>query len=309
MTDATSPPAVEIVEVSPRDGLQNEKRTLSTQTKVELIHRAQALGVRRVEITSFVRPDRIPQLADAAAVAAAVRDSGVITSALALNVRGYERAVEAGVQDVNTAVIATETFSQRNSGMSTAEAIAGAGVMRERAIADGVAFTVTVSAAFGCPFEGEVSEQRLGEVMRHVVDLGPDEIALADTIGVAVPSELERRFAMLHDLAPSIPMRVHLHDTRNTAVANAVAAVRSGVTVLDASLGGIGGCPFAAGATGNVATEDLIYLFDRMGYRTGIDLDRAIADAQWLVEQLGIRLTGRLAAVGGFPAKVPAVTS
>lgn len=305
MTDATALPAIEIVEVSPRDGLQNEKRTLPTQDKVELINRAKALGMRRVEITSFVRADRVPQLADAAEVAAAVRECGVITSALALNVRGYERAVEAGVQDVNTAVLATETFSRRNSGMSTADAVAGARVMRERASSDGVAFTVTVSAAFGCPFEGEVSEQRLGEVIRQVVDLGPDEIALADTIGVAVPSEMERRFGLLRELAPQIPMRVHLHDTRNTAVANAVAAVRSGVTVLDASLGGIGGCPFAPGATGNVATEDLIYLLDRMGYRTGIDLDEAIADARWLVEQLGVRLTGRLAAVGGFPARVP----
>ncbi|HVU93088.1 MAG TPA: hydroxymethylglutaryl-CoA lyase [Jatrophihabitans sp.] len=296
------PKRVEIVEVSPRDGLQNEKRTLTTGQKVELIGRAAALGVRRVEITSFVRPDRVPQLADAAEVAAAARGVDVVSSALALNLRGYERAVEAGVRDVNTVVLATETFSERNQGMSIAEAVAGVRTMRERARRDGVSFTVTVSAAFGCPFEGEVTEESLRAVLAQLVDVGPDEISLADTIGVAVPTEMERRFGLLREMAPELPMRVHLHDTRNTAVANAVAAVRAGVTVLDASLGGIGGCPFAPGATGNVATEDLIYLLERMGYRSGLDLDDAIGHARWLVGALGVPITGRVANVGGFPA-------
>ncbi|MFC7496961.1 MULTISPECIES: hydroxymethylglutaryl-CoA lyase [unclassified Nocardioides] len=298
-------PAVEIVEVSPRDGLQNEKKLLPTEDKVELIRRAAELGVRRVEITSFVRPDRVPQLADAAEVAAAVREADIVTSALALNLRGYERSVEAGIGDVNTVVLATESFSQRNQGMSVAQAIAGVAKMREQAKRDGVALTVTLSAAFGCPFEGEVSEQALREILAKLVDLEPDEIALADTIGVAVPAEMERRFGILRELAPSLPMRVHLHDTRNTAVANAVAAVRSGVTVLDASLGGIGGCPFAPAATGNVATEDLIYLFDRMGYRTGLELDQAIDHARWLTDALGVAITGRVASAGGFAAGGP----
>jgi len=202
---------------------------------------------------------------------------------------------------VNTVVLTTETFSRRNQGMSVAEAVAGVATMRERASRDGVWFTVTLSAAFGCPFEGEVREQTLREVLARVVDLGPDEIALADTIGVAVPVEMERRFGIVRELAPELPMRVHLHDTRNTAIANAVAAVRAGVTVLDASLGGIGGCPFAPGATGNVATEDLIYLLERMGYGTGLDLDAAIGHARWLVDVLGVPITGRVAHVGGFP--------
>jgi hydroxymethylglutaryl-CoA lyase len=198
--------------------------------------------------------------------------------------------------------LSTDTFSERNQGMSTAESLAATARLSERAAADGVTLTVTLAAAFGCPFEGEVGEESLRAVLAQLVDLGPDEISLADTIGVAVPTEMERRFGLLHDMAPELPMRVHLHDTRNTAVANAVAAVRAGVTVLDASLGGIGGCPFAPGATGNVATEDLIYLLERMGYRTGLDLDDAIGHARWLVGALGVPITGRVANVGGFPA-------
>ena len=302
-------PAVQIVEVSPRDGLQNEQRILATRDKLELVARARQTGVSKIEITSFVRPDRVPQLADAAEVVAGLGELGelgVTASALALNLRGYERAVSAGIRDVNAVVLASETFSQRNQGMSTSEAVANAKAMRERAEADGVSFTVTIAASFGCPFEGEMPEARLGEVIRWVAALGPDEIALADTIGVAVPTDVEQRFAMLREQAPQLPMRVHLHNTRNTGIANAVAAVRSGVTALDASLGGIGGCPFAPGATGNVATEDLVYLLERMGVPTGVDLDRAIEHPGWVASRLGIPLAGQLAKVGGFPPRSPA---
>src|SRR5580704_9529149 len=224
---------VEIVEVSPRDGLQNERRTLSTADKVELVARARQTGVRRVEVTSFVRPDRVPQLADAAELVAGLAGIDIVASALALNLRGYERAVDAGIREINTLVLTTETFSERNQGMSTAAAIASAAVLRERARAAGVRLTITIGASFGCPFEGEVSDARFAEVLARVCDLGADEIALADTIGVAVPTDIERRFALLHEYAPATPTRVHLHDTRNTGIANAVAAVRSGVKALD----------------------------------------------------------------------------
>jgi hydroxymethylglutaryl-CoA lyase len=295
---------VEIVEVSPRDGLQNERRALSTPEKVELIARARKTGVRRVEVTSFVRPDRVPQLADAAEVVAGLAGIDIVASALALNMRGYDRAVGAGIGEINTVVLATDTFSRRNQGMSTADAIAVAGAMLERARSAGVRLTITIGASFGCPFEGEVSDERFAHVLARVADLGADEIALADTIGVAVPSDIERRFALVHEYAPATPTRVHLHDTRNTGIANAVAAVRSGVKALDASLGGIGGCPFAPNATGNIATEDLVYLLDRMGIASGVALDPAIEHARWVTDRLGVPPAGRLANAGGFPGPV-----
>jgi len=297
---------VEIVEVSPRDGLQNERRSLSISDKVELVTRARKTGVRRVEVTSFVRPDRVPQLADAAELVAGLAGIDIVASALALNLRGYERAVDAGIREINTVVLATDTFSERNQGVSTAAAIAGAAAMRERARGDGVRLTLTVGASFGCPFEGQVPDGRFAEVLARVSELGADEIALADTIGVAVPSDVERRFAMLHESAPATPTRVHLHDTRNTGIANAVAAVRSGVRALDASLGGIGGCPFAPNATGNIATEDLVYLLDRMGIASGVALEEAIEHARWVTGRLGIPPAGRLVRAGGFPRTVTA---
>ncbi|GAB3434826.1 hydroxymethylglutaryl-CoA lyase [Actinophytocola sediminis] len=292
---------IEIVEVSPRDGLQNEDRTLSTADKLELVARAARTGVRRIEVTSFVRPDRVPQLADAAEVVAALADNGVGYSALVLNARGYQRAVAAGIREVTTLVLASDTFSQRNQGMSTAEAIAAVRDIRARGRADGVTVAVTIGASFGCPFEGEVPDERFRAVAAQVADLDADEVCLADTIGVAVPSDIERRFGVLAELAPEVPTRVHLHDTRNTGVANAVAAVRSGVRALDASLGGIGGCPFAPGASGNVATEDVVYTLHRMGFDTGLDLDETIEHARWVTDRLGVPLSGRLGRVGGFP--------
>jgi hydroxymethylglutaryl-CoA lyase len=295
---------VEIVEVSPRDGLQNERHALSTPEKVELIARARKTGVRRVEVTSFVRPDRVPKLADAAEVVAGLAGIDIVASALALNMRGYDRAVGAGIGEINTVVLATDTFSQRNQGMSTADAIAMAGAMCERARGAGVRLTITIGASFGCPFEGEVSDERFAEVLGRVADLGADEIALADTIGVAVPSDIERRFALVHERAPATPTRVHLHDTRNTGIANAVAAVRTGVKALDASLGGIGGCPFAPNATGNIATEDLVYLLDRMGIASGVALGSAIEHARWVTDRLGIPPSGRLVNAGEFPRPV-----
>ena len=293
---------VEIVEVAPRDGLQNEKHLLSTPGKLELIERAYDAGARRIEVTSFVHPERVPQMADAEAVVAGLTPhDDVVYAALVLNERGYDRALSAGIREVNTVVITTETFSERNQGMSVAESVEAVSKIRARAAADGIRVTVTISAAFGCPFEGEVPLETLTRVATQIAAIDADEIVLADTIGVAVPSDVEERIAAVRDVGAHGALRSHFHNTRNTAVANVIAAVRSGVTAIDASLAGIGGCPFAPAATGNVATEDLVYALERMGYETGYDLERAIAGARWIADQLGIEPPGMVARAGGFP--------
>ena len=295
---------MQILEVAPRDGLQNEAVHLSTDDKVELVARAVAAGARRVEVTSFVHPRAVPQLADAEQVMAQVeRVDGVSYAGLVMNERGLDRAVAAGVDEVDIVVVASDTFCQRNQNMTTWEACDTAAGLIARARTAGLFATVTIGASFGCPFEGEVPVARLREVVARVVDAGPDELALADTIGVAVPTQIIDRAGCAIEVAgPGIRSRLHLHDTRNTAVANAVAAFEVGVDTLDASIGGAGGCPFAPNATGNVATEDLAYLFSRMGVDTGLDLDALIGSAQWLEERLGKRLPSALARAGGFPS-------
>ncbi len=293
---------VEIVEVSPRDGLQNESALLATDAKLELVERSYRAGARRIEVTSFVHPERVPQMADAERVVAGLTaHEDVAYTALVLNERGYERALAAGVGEINTVVTATETFGQRNQGMSVAETLAVVSRLRERTASDGLRIAVTISVAYGCPFEGEVPAGVLRDVAARCLALEPDELALADTVGVAVPSDVEERIALVRDADGAVPLRMHFHNTRNTAVANAVAAVRAGVTILDASLAGIGGCPFAPAATGNVATEDLVYTLGRMGYDTGFDLDLAIESARWISDALGIEPPGMVARAGRFP--------
>ncbi|MFI7072945.1 hydroxymethylglutaryl-CoA lyase [Micromonospora sediminicola] len=295
---------IDIVEVSPRDGLQNEATVLTTADKIELVDRAVRSGARRVEVTSFVNPARVPQMADADELMAALpRHDGVRYAGLVMNRRGLDRALVAGVDEINVVVVATDTFCGRNQGMTTAQACDTAAELVRTAGAAGVFTTVTVGAAFGCPFEGEVPLSRLREVLARVRDAGPDELALADTIGVAVPSDVTDRLALAREVTESrTPLRLHLHDTRHTGVANAVAAVQAGVATLDASIGGAGGCPFAPAATGNVATEDLIYLFDRMGQPTGLDLGTITSTASWLEGRLGKQLPGALLRAGPFPA-------
>ncbi|MEO7007048.1 MAG: hydroxymethylglutaryl-CoA lyase [Terrimesophilobacter sp.] len=293
---------VEICEVSPRDGLQNEAELLATADKVELVERAIRAGARRIEVTSFVHPKRVPQMADAEAVMAALpRPAGVSYAGLVMNQRGLDRALAAKVDEVNIVVVATDTFCDRNQGMTTDQSISLAVELVGAARSAGVFSTITIGAAFGCPFEGEVSLSRLESVIRGVVDAGPDEVALADTIGVAVPSGVTERMGLATRLSGGLPLRIHLHDTRHTGVANAVAAVAAGVSVLDASIGGTGGCPFAPNATGNVATEDLIYLFGRSGIDTGLDLAETVASTKWLEGKLGKKLPGALLRAGDFP--------
>jgi hydroxymethylglutaryl-CoA lyase len=303
-TRGTSVTFVEIVEVAPRDGLQNEQRTLSTDSKIELIKRSRAAGLRRIEAVSFAHPARVPQLADAEAVMAGVsRDPNVSYSGLVLNPRGLDRAIAAGMDEINYVVLATETFSQRNQGVSVGESIDQWLAIAEAARAAGIRTAVTISAAFGCPFEGRVSPDTVFKVFDQILAGQPDEVVLADTIGVGVPGQVRELVTGCRDRDASAVLRAHFHDTRNTGIANALAAVESGVLVLDASTGGIGGCPFAPAATGNIATEDLVYLLHQSGYETGISPATVINSAVWIAEQLGLpRTPGSLARAGWFPA-------
>jgi hydroxymethylglutaryl-CoA lyase len=294
---------VGIVEVGPRDGLQSEATMLPTATKVEFIERVIAAGVRRVEVTSFVSPARVPQMADAEAVLAALpRRDGVQFIGLVLNRKGFERACAAGCTEIGMAVSASDTFNRRNQGASTDESIDAWLEIAVAARRAGIRAQVTISTAFGCPFEGEVPVARVVEVAQRLAAAAPVELGLADTIGVGVPAQVTELAGCMRAALPDVPLRGHFHNTRNTGLANALAAVQAGVSTLDASVGGIGGCPFAPAATGNIATEDLLYLLGRSGYDTGVSLASAIDTAKWLQSQLGHAVPGMLVKAGDFPA-------
>jgi (R)-citramalyl-CoA lyase len=290
---------LEIVDVGPRDGLQNEEKILSPEIRAELCDRLAATKVPRIEAASFVNPKRVPQMAGAEEVMATIdRSPATSYAGLVLNEKGYERAIAAGVDEVRYAFPLTETFAHRNQNTTVADATALAETLTERARLDGVRVSITLSAAFGCPFEGRVEPSQVLRIAERVSQAAPDEIVLADTIGVGVPKGV--RELVEGTLAFGTTVGCHFHDTRNTGMANALAAVESGATVLDASVGGTGGCPFAPRATGNIATEDLVYLLHGMGYETGIDLEGLIEVAGWMAQQLGKELPGRLYKAGTF---------
>jgi hydroxymethylglutaryl-CoA lyase len=281
-------PEVTVVEVSPRDGLQNEPVALPTAAKVELIVRLVDAGARRVEAVSFAHPKLVPAMADAEAVMARVpRGGGVSYAGLVLNRRGLDRASDAGVDEVNVVVCVSDTFSRRNQNASTEEAMAVAEEVAAEARARGLFTTLTLSTAFGCPFEGEVPADRVVALARRGAAAGFDELCLGDTIGVGVPTQVRGLTAGVRAaVGGTPPLRYHFHNTRNTGFANAFAAVLDGVTVLDASAGGIGGCPFAPNATGNVATDDLVWMLERMGFATGWDLEALLPTAAFLADQV-----------------------
>jgi hydroxymethylglutaryl-CoA lyase len=294
--------SIEIVEVSPRDGLQNERTILSTGDKIALVERALAAGLRRMEVASFVNPARVPQMADAEAVLEGLRGlPGLRRIGLVLNRRGLDRALRAGVDEVNFVVVASETFSQRNQGASVAQTIATWEEVAVITKAEQVGLSATIGTAFGCPFEGEVPAPHVAGLVARVAAHAPDEIALADTVGVGAPSDVTERFAAAAAAAPGIRLRAHFHNTRNTGYANAYAAIQAGVRVLDASIGGIGGCPFAPAATGNIATEDLLYMLARMGVAPDINLTGLIDTACWLEGKLGHPYPAMLGRAGLFP--------
>ena len=291
--------SVEIVEVGPRDGLQNHPVVVATADKISLVQRAVAAGTSRVEVTSFVNPARVPQLADASAVLDGVRSvAGLTRIGLVMNSRGLDRALAAGVDEVNFVVVASDTFSVRNQGMPFSAALSLVRTLVPRVHEAGLRASVTVGATFGCPFEGEVP---LDRVLRIVSALdGVDEVSLADTIGVAVPSDVDKTFTRVRSVTDA-PLRCHFHNTRNLGSANVLTAVDAGVRAVDASMGGIGGCPFAPNATGNVATEDVVYALERSGHATGVSPELAAANAVWLGGVLGERVPGLLSRSGGFP--------
>jgi hydroxymethylglutaryl-CoA lyase len=297
---------IEIVEVGPRDGLQNESVLFTTSQKLELIGRALDAGVRRIEATSFVNPKLVPQMADAEAVAAGMpRREGVIFIGLVLNKRGALRAIEAGMDELGAVCAASDGFAARNQGTTSDASLAMCCEVVRLARAHARRAQITISTAFGCPFDGEVDPSRVVEMARTAAAAGPVEVAIADTIGVASPGEVSALVARVAAVIKPTPVRAHFHNTRNTGLANVWAAIQAGAKIVDSSMGGIGGCPFAPRATGNVPTEDVVYMLHRSGYQTGLDLDRLIGSARWLAGAMGRDIPGMLSRAGAFPKKLP----
>ncbi|MEM7779755.1 MAG: hydroxymethylglutaryl-CoA lyase [Pseudomonadota bacterium] len=294
---------IELVEVGPRDGLQNEPEAVPTEAKLALINDMLGYGARRLEVASFVHPKRVPQMADAEAVIEALPDIGDATYiGLTLNKRGIMRGLatreggKRGIDQAGCVIVASDTFGQKNQGQTIAEGIAENRDMLRFAKAEGLSAQVTISAAFGCPFEGEVKPDTVLTIAKELAAEGPVEIALADTIGVGTPAQVSELFSRLGELlGGEIPMRCHFHNTRGTGIANAWAAYQAGVRVFDASLGGLGGCPFAPKATGNIATEELVYLMEQSGVETGIDLQAAITANHSFASVLGRELPSLVA--------------
>jgi isopropylmalate/homocitrate/citramalate synthase len=290
---------VTICDVGPRDGLQNEDTHLDPETRGELVNRLAIAGLPRIEAVSFVNPARVPQMAGAEEVVEAIdRRDGVVYAGLVLNERGYDRLAATGLDEVHVAFASTETFNRRNQNASPEESLEAAAAIVGRAHADALRATVTIGTSFGCPFEGAVDPARVLGFAERITGAGADEIVFADTVGVGVPRQVKALVSSAVGLGP--PVGVHLHNTRNTGFANAYAALEAGATVLDASVGGIGGCPFAPRATGNICTEDLVYLLHGEGVETGIDLDALIDVAGWLEGQLGRQLPGQVYRAGTF---------
>lgn len=293
---------VEIVDVGPRDGLQSQPQLLDTETKLALIERLVEAGVRRLEVASFVNPKRVPQMADADDIIARLpRHQGVRYIGLVLNEHGFERALAAGVEQINCAAVTTDSFCLRNQGKTAAEMLEVIAGLARRAQQAKKFFGVTIAAAFGCPFEGEVAPATVLAIAERLHAMGVNEIALADTIGVAVPSEVKRLVEAVQACIGRTALRVHFHNTRGTGIGNVYAAVESGVRIVDASCGGVGGCPFAPGATGNVGTEDVLYLLHRMGFDTGIDIAKIVATSQWLEGPLAAKMQASMTHASIFP--------
>jgi len=298
----TLPASIELVEVGPRDGLQNESGDVATNTKIELIDRLAAAGLRTIEATSFVNPRAVPQLADAAKVLAGItRRAGVTYPVLTPNERGYDAAITAGATSVAVFAAASESFSQRNIRASIAESIERFRPIVARAADDGVHVRGYISTAWGCPFEGEIAPSAVLDITERLADLGVADVSIGDTIGVAVPTEIEPVVGPILEFDADLRVALHLHDTRGMGIANAVAGMHAGITTFDTSVGGLGGCPFAPGATGNLATEDLAWACARMGVSTGVDLDALTHIAQWITSEIDRPVSGHIARARRWP--------
>lgn len=288
------PERVEIYEVGPRDGLQNELRSLATRDKARLIEALVNAGERRIEVTSFVSPRWIPQLADAEELVRLVgRREGVTFSALVPNLKGLARAKQAGIEEAAVFISASEAHSKKNINKSIAEALAEAREVTQAALGEGMRVRGYLSTVWGCPYEGEVPVQRVVDISRQLVDAGIYQLSLGDTIGVGNPRQTEEILVALLEHIPASKLALHLHDTRGTALANSLVGLSLGVTTFDASIGGLGGCPYAPGAAGNLATEDAVFMFQGMGIQTGIDLPRLVEAGEVAQELIGRKLSGK----------------
>ena len=293
---------ITIVEVGPRDGLQSEPEILSTDSKVTFIEKAIAAGIRRLEVASFVHPKLVPQMADAEALIEKLpqRDD-VSYIGLIMNQRGLDRALTTPIHEIGMVVVASDTYNRKNQGVGTDESVVAWRDISAQARSAGLRANVMISSAFGCPYEGEVKVGRVVELAKQVTEAEPAELGIADSIGVAVPDQVSELLGRVSEVIGDIPLRCHFHNTRNTGLANAQAAVVAGVTYLDASIGGIGGCPFAPAATGNIPTDDLLYMLDRSGIETGVSLEEIIEVSRWLEAELGRGVPALLPKAGGFP--------
>ena len=293
---------ISILEVGPRDGLQSEPEILPTEVKKEFITRTINAGIKQIEVTSFVHPKKVPQMADAEKLVESLPENDDVTYiGLIMNQRGFERARDCGIDEVGMVIVSTDTYNMKNQNVVTQESIDNWLSIAAEAKSAGIRTSVVIACSFGCPYEGEVDPEHIASIAEQVLEGKPDVIGLADSVGVAVPSQIKRTFSLVKELAPSIPLRTHLHNPRNTGLANAAAAVEAGVSIIDASTGGIGGCPFAPRATGNIPTDDLLYMLDRSGIETGVDLRQVVKTTDWLEEQLGRAVPAMVPKAGIFP--------
>ena len=293
---------ISILEVGPRDGLQSEPEILPTEVKKEFITRTIDAGIKQIEVTSFVHPKKVPQMADAEKLVESLPENEDVTYiGLIMNQRGFERARDCGIDEVGMVIVSTDTYNMKNQNVVTQESIDNWLSIAAEAKSAGIRTSVVIACSFGCPYEGEIDPEHIASIAEQVLKGKPDVLGLADSVGVAVPSQIKKTFSLVKELAPSIPLRTHLHNTRNTGLANAAAAVEAGVSIIDASTGGIGGCPFAPRATGNIPTDDLLYMLDRSGVETGVDLRQVVKTTDWLEEQLGRAVPAMVPKAGIFP--------
>jgi len=293
---------ISILEVGPRDGLQSEPEILPTEIKKEFITRTINAGIKNIEVTSFVHPKKVPQMADAEKLVESLPDRDDVTYiGLIMNQRGFERARDCGIDEVGMVIVSTDTYNMKNQNVVTQQSIDNWLDIASSAKSAGIRTSVVIACSFGCPYEGEVDPEHIASIAEQILKGEPDVLGLADSVGVAVPNQIKTTFSLIKDLAPGLPLRTHLHNTRNTGLANAAAAVEAGVSIIDASTGGIGGCPFAPKATGNIPTDDLLYMLDRSGIETGVNLKEIVKTTDWLENQLGRPVPAMVPKAGIFP--------
>ena len=293
---------VSLLEVGPRDGLQSEPKILPTDVKRDFIIKTMDAGIKQIEVTSFVHPKKVPQMADAEKLVESLPDRDDVSYiGLIMNQRGFERARDCGIDEVGMVIVSTDTYNMKNQNVVTQESIDNWLRIASDAKSAGIRTNVIIACSFGCPYEGEVDPELIASIAEKVLEGEPNILGLADSVGVAVPNQVKKTFSLIKELAPNIPLRTHLHNTRNTGLANAAAAIEAGVTIIDASTGGIGGCPFAPKATGNIPMDDLLYMLDRSGIETGVNLKKIVSNSEWLEEKLEHSVPAMVPKAGNFP--------